>query len=217
MPAHVITVAQQKGGSGKTTLAIHLAVAFAKQGFSTMLFDTDPQGTTSHWHAQRKINDVGLIATSGWRLTRDLAMARAANDIIVIDSPPHAEMDIKVSTRAADLVVVPMQPSPADLWAMRETMNTISGEQRNCMVVLNRVTPRARLTDEMKAKLALMDLPVANTQIGNRVLFQMAMEEGYTVLDAAPSSSSQEIEELATEIAEKVGIGKAKQKVKKTA
>src|SRR4051812_38021831 len=113
MPAYVITVAQQKGGVGKSTLAAHLAVAFAQQGYSTMLFDTDPQGTCTHWHAQRKKDDIGLIATSGWRLTRDLSMAREANDIIIIDTPPHAEMDIKVSVRAADLVIVPIQPSPA--------------------------------------------------------------------------------------------------------
>ncbi|PIZ30984.1 MAG: cobyrinic acid a,c-diamide synthase, partial [Alphaproteobacteria bacterium CG_4_10_14_0_8_um_filter_53_9] len=138
MPAYVITIAQQKGGVGKSTLASHLAVAFSKMGYSTMLFDTDPQGTTTHWHAQRKKSDIGLMATSGWRLTRDLAMAKESNDIIIIDTPPHAEMDIKVSTRAADLVLVPIQPSPADLWAVKETFSTITSESRNSLAVLNR-------------------------------------------------------------------------------
>ncbi|RYG60070.1 MAG: hypothetical protein EON60_08380, partial [Alphaproteobacteria bacterium] len=183
MPAYVITVATQKGGSGKSTLAAHLAVSFAQQGYSTMLFDTDPQGTITHWHAQRKSNDIGLIATSGWRLTRDLSMAREANDIIIIDTPPHAEMDIKVSVRAADMVIIPIQPSPTDVWAVKETFNTISSESRQCMVVLNRVVQRANITVETKQKLKQLDIPVAEQEIGNRVLFAASMESGLTVLD----------------------------------
>ncbi|MDD9912525.1 MAG: ParA family protein [Alphaproteobacteria bacterium] len=215
MSAHVITVAQQKGGSGKTTLAIHLATAFAQRGLSTMLFDTDPQGTASHWHAQRKKNDVGLIATSGWRLTRDLAMAREANDIIIIDTPPHAEMDIKVSTRAADMVLVPLQPSPADVWAVRETMNTIASESSDAMVVMNRVVPRANITKDVADKLKSMDVPVAEHYIGNRVLFAAAMETGMTVLDGFKNPSMAEVNALVDEIAEKMGIASAAKKSSK--
>ncbi|MFZ2587351.1 MAG: ParA family partition ATPase [Alphaproteobacteria bacterium] len=206
MPAYVITVAQQKGGVGKSTLAAHLAVAFAEMGYSTMLFDTDPQGTCAHWRAQRKKDDIGLIATSGWRLTRDLSMAREANDVIVIDTPPHAEMDIKVSTRAADLVVVPIQPSPADLWAVKETINTITGESRNAMVVLNRVIPRANITHEIREKLMQMDVPVAETEIGNRVMFAASMENGLTVLDGFANPSQVEIMAFVKEIATKIGL-----------
>ncbi len=209
MSAHVITVAQQKGGVGKSTLAIHLAVAFAKRGLSTMLFDTDPQGTVSHWHAKRKADDIGLIATSGWRLTRDLTMAREANDIIIIDTPPHAEMDIKVSTRAADMVLVPLQPSPADVWAVRETMNTIAGESSHVMVVLNRVIARANITRDVKEKLAMMDIPVAKTHIGSRVLFAAAMESGLTVLDGFKNISMGEVDCLVDEVSVVFGIEKS--------
>jgi chromosome partitioning protein len=206
MSAHVITVAQQKGGVGKSTLAVHLAVAFAKQGYSTMLFDTDPQGTVSHWHAQRKQSDIGLIATSGWRLTRDLAMAREANDVIIIDTPPHAEMDIKVSTRAADMVMVPLQPSPADLWAVKETMNTVAGESTNAMVVLNRVVARANITKDIQEKLTMMEIPVAKATLGNRVLFAAAMEAGMTVLDGFKNPAMDEMDELVKEVAGILGM-----------
>lgn len=206
MPAVVITVAQQKGGVGKSTLAAHLAVAFAQQGYSTMLFDTDPQGTCTHWHAQRKKGDIGLVATSGWRLTRDLSMARESNDIIVIDTPPHAEMDIKVSVRAADMVLVPIQPSPADVWAVRETFNTISGESRQCMVVLNRVVHRANITEETKQKLMQLEIPVAEQEIGNRVLFAASMESGLTVLDGFANPSQIEITNLVRGLAAKLGL-----------
>lgn len=210
MSAKIITVAQQKGGSGKTTLALHLATAFAKKGLSTMLFDTDPQGTASLWHAKRKMNDVGLLATSGWRLSRDISMAKDSNDVIVIDSPPHAEMDIKVSTRAADLVVVPVQPSPADLWAVKETVKTVAGESKNALVVLNRVVPRAKITNEIAEKLKTMDLNIADTHIGSRVRFASALEEGLTVLDEGQNASFTEISGLADEIGKKVGIGEKK-------
>jgi chromosome partitioning protein len=171
-----------------------------------MLFDTDPQGTCSHWHAQRKKDDIGLIATSGWRLTRDLAMAREANDVIIIDTPPHAEMDIKVSTRAADLVVIPLQPSPADLWAVKETFNTVAGESRNALVVLNRAVFRANITAETKQKLAVLEVPVAETEIGSRVLFAASMETGMTVLDGFANISQAEIMGLVREIAAKIGL-----------
>ncbi|NBX85952.1 MAG: ParA family protein [Proteobacteria bacterium] len=206
MPAVVITVAQQKGGVGKSTLAAHLAVAFAQQGYSTMLFDTDPQGTCTHWHAQRKSPDIGLVATSGWRLTRDLSMAREANDVIIIDTPPHAEMDIKVSVRAADLVLVPIQPSPADVWAVKETFNTIAGESRQCMVVMNRVVHRANITEEVRQKLQTLDIPVAEVELGNRVLFAASMESGLTVLDGFANPAQVEITNLVRSIAAKIGL-----------
>ena len=206
MAAKIITVAQQKGGCGKSTLAMHLAVAYAQKGLATMLFDTDMQGTSSQWHAKRRKNDIGLLATSGWRLSRDLAMAKDSNDVIIIDSPPHAEMDIKVSTRAADLVIVPIQPSPADLWAVRETVKTITAESREALVVLNRVVPRANITAEIVEKIKMMDLPIAKTMIGSRVGFANSMEEGLTVLDEAKSASYKEINALAKEIADHVGI-----------
>lgn len=213
MSAVVITVAQQKGGVGKSTLASHLAVAFAQAGYSTMLFDTDPQGTCTHWHAQRKSNDIGLVATSGWRLTRDLSMARESNDVIIIDTPPHAEMDIKVSVRAADMVLVPMQPSPADVWAVKETFNTIASESRQCMVVLNRVVHRANITEDTKQKLQQLDIPVAEQELGNRVLFAASMESGLTVLDGFANPSQVEITNLVRQLAAKLGLtykGKAK-------
>lgn len=200
MSARIITVAQQKGGAGKTTLAIHLATAFAQRGYSTILFDTDPQGTASQWHGRRRNKEMGLIATSGWRLSKDLNMARGENDIIIIDSPPHTESEAKEAIRAADLVLMPMQPSPADLWAMQETYDMVKKEDRPCMAVLSRVVARASNAGEIRKKLMMLDIPCAEASFGNRVLFADSMAEGKTVLDCGQNVCADEVNALMREM-----------------
>lgn len=201
MTAKIITVAQQKGGAGKTTLAIHLATAFAKRGYSTLLFDTDPQGTATQWHSRRRGKEMGLISTSGWRLSKDLNMAMPENDIIIIDTPPHTESEAKEAIRAADLVLLPMQPSPADLWAMQETFSMVTKLERPALSVLTRVVSRASNVGSIRQKLALLDVPCAENSLGNRVIFADAMAEGKTVLDITGSNpSADEVNALMREI-----------------
>ncbi|NBV54870.1 MAG: hypothetical protein EBR79_04060 [Proteobacteria bacterium] len=115
-------------------------------------------------------------------------------------------MDIKVSVRAADLVLVPIQPSPADVWAVKETFNTIAGESRQCMVVMNRVVHRANITEEVRQKLQTLDIPVAEVELGNRVLFAASMESGLTVLDGFANPAQVEITNLVRSIAAKIGL-----------
>src|SRR5580693_7209919 len=113
----VITIAQRKGGAGKTTLATQFAVTWARRGARVAALDIDPQGSFSAWV-----------------------------DLVVIDAPPHAETEARIAVRAARLVVVPVQPSPLDLWATAETLKMATDERRRSLVVLNRVPPRSRIT-----------------------------------------------------------------------
>src|SRR5690606_34037651 len=120
-----ITIAQQKGGAGKTTMAAHLAVALAQKGNRVGILDIDPQGSLSHWHGIREktygegYTGLQHVAVSGWRVASEVSRMKKQCDFIIIDSPPHTETEARTAIRAADLILLPVQPSPTDLWATK--------------------------------------------------------------------------------------------------
>jgi len=207
MAGRVFTIAQQKGGAGKTTLAIHLAHAWALAGRSVALVDIDPQGSLSAWYQQRVAalgeGRTGLTHAqlSGWRTQREVEKLVQAHEVVVIDSPPHAETEARIAVRAADLVVVPVQPSPMDLWATRPTLDLAKAEKRPALIVLNRVPARGRLVDAVAEKAAELGMPVAASHLGNRIGFAAALMEGLTLLETEPRSRGrEEVEALSAEI-----------------
>ena len=213
MAAKIITVAQQKGGAGKTTLAAHMALAFHAMGKTVGVLDIDPQGSLKAWFDQREALgaapdiDVTLATVAGWRMSNEVDKLRAANDVVVIDSPPHAATEAKNAIRAADLVLIPVQPSPMDLWAVAPTLEICTAEKREALVVLNRVPPRGKLLDAVSAQLKTDKMPLAKTHLGNRVAYAQAMMEGRGVTEAAASSrAAKEIRALAREVAKKIGV-----------
>src|ERR1700732_4974466 len=122
MTATVIAIAQHKGGSGKTTLAAHLAVTWASVGRVVALIDTDPQASLARWH-QRREDRLGrggtglrFAAVSSWRAAGEVARQARENEIVLLDSPANAEA-ARAAIRTADLVLIPVQPSPVDVWA----------------------------------------------------------------------------------------------------
>ncbi len=205
--ATVITVAQQKGGVGKTTVAAQLAVAWAK-GSTVALLDIDPQKSLSAWYKVRQsvlgaeAGGLFLSDISGWRIGTELDRIRRRFDFIIIDSPPHAESDARVAIRSGDLVVVPIQPSPIDLWATRATLGLARQEKCNVLLVVNRLPPRSRLSGLMVSSIREMGLSVAETVLGNRIAFAVSMMEGRGAVETAKNSTAaHEILSLAAEIA----------------
>jgi chromosome partitioning protein len=207
MTGQVITIAQQKGGAGKTTLAIHLAVTWARAGKTTAIVDIDPQGSLSEWYRQR-METLGVEATglthlqiSGWRTQREVERLAKSHDVVVIDSPPHAETDARIAVRTANLVVVPVQPSPMDLWATRPTLELARGEKRPALLVLNRVPARGKLVDAAAGKAMELGVPIALASLGNRIGFAAPLMEGLTLAETDPKSKGvEELEALAAEI-----------------
>jgi chromosome partitioning protein len=201
--AKVITVAQQKGGAGKTTVAAHIAVALAQKGNRVAIIDIDPQGSLGYWHRVREekfgegYTGLTFVSLSGWRVGSEVSRLRKQCDFIIIDSPPHTETEARTAIRSADMIVVPVQPSPTDLWATKATLDLARAEKLPVKVVLNRVPPNSRLAQTIAAELP----ELADTVLGNRVLFASSLMEGRTATEMEPNSTAaQEIKALVKEI-----------------
>ena len=199
-------MAQQKGGAGKTTLVAHLAIAWAETGLRVAVIDIDPQGSLTRWYQTRSelLNGaagIGHIQITGWRTQREVERLTLQNDIVVIDSPPHAQTEARIAVRSAHLVIVPVQPSPMDMWATQPTLDLAREEKVPALIVINRVPPRAKLADELIEMIKGMGAPVAHAQVGNRIQFAAALFEGRSVTESARRTrAAEEIQELAAEI-----------------
>jgi len=206
MTAKTVAIAQQKGGAGKTTIAIQLGVAWARQGYRVAMLDVDPQGSMMAWFGLRQEAGVpsSLVAfdVQGWKLSTEIDRLKNDYDILLVDTPPHAETDARVAVRAASLILVPVQPSPMDLWATKPTLELARREKSQALLILNRLPSRGKLADLIRAKIDAEKMPVAQTVLGNRSAFAASMMEGKGVVETQPKgTAAEEIRGLATEIA----------------
>lgn len=212
MTGRIITIAQQKGGSGKTTIAAHLAVALTRKGHSVAILDVDPQGSLGEWFEARE-RRLGGQATgltfrtaSGWGARREARNLAEDYDYVVVDTPPKSDSEARPGIEVASLVIVPIQPTPVDLWATEPTLAMIAKEKVAGLLVVNRVPQRASLTTEMVTAIRELGCPAAETQIGNRVGFAASMGKGATVLEVEPSGkAASEVDALAGEILQRLG------------
>lgn len=188
--AFVIAVAQRKGGAGKSTIAANLATAFAERGDRVALLDVDPQRSLARWDElrgkSRKARPLHFEAPSGWRIPGILDRLRREADVVLLDTAPHDDTDARVAIRSADVVLVPLQPSAADLWSMDATLDLAKKEGRPVTLVLNRAPAAGRLLESVTAAIRDRGLPLAGATIGNRTAFAQAFMAGLGAVEAAP-------------------------------
>ena len=212
MTPMVLTVAQQKGGAGKTTMAAHLAAFWADKGYPVGLIDVDRQASLTRWYERRQCalkHEAGrmhLSATSGWSIRSEVQRLGREHKIVIIDTPPHGDSESRFALRVASLVIVPVQPSPLDLWATQSVLEMARGE---------RVPARARLTAGMVEQIAKFPVPTASARLGNRVAFAATLVEGVSVADSRLSrepwcfEAANEVTELAAEIVDVLTGGRS--------
>ena len=206
----IVALLNQKGGVGKTTLALHIAGEWARQGKRVIVIDADPQGSALDWSEQRSreslprlFSVVGLARDTLHREAPELA--RDA-DHVVIDGPPRVAGLMRSALLAADVVLIPALPSPFDGWASAEMLKLLDEArifrpQLVARFALNRCGARTVIARETAAALAEHDPPVLTTRIGQRVVFADAARTGRLAAEIdANSSAAREIAALSAEI-----------------
>lgn len=207
MGGHVITIAQQKGGSGKTTLAAHLAVAAQEAGLRVALIDSDPQGSLGRWYMTRLEAQDGdprglkLSTSSAWGVKLETGLLKADHDLVIIDTPPKIDTDLRPALRESDLVIAPVASSQVDLWATEGVIDLADRQDAPVLAVLNRVRKNTRLADEMEAGMAELGCTVAKSVLSNRVAFAESLGKGKTASELQKSgAAAQEVRALLDEV-----------------
>jgi chromosome partitioning protein len=204
----IVSVISQKGGAGKTTLAIHLAVAAEKSGKETAIVDLDPQASATNWKDSRSDETPVVVSAQASRLEPVLKAAEAARaKITLIDTAPHSEGASLAAARAADMILIPCRPSILDLRAISSTIDIAKIAQKPVAVVLNGTPPRGNIAEEAKSAVDGYHVEVCPIRIGQRASFIHALSLGQTAQEYDPQGKgAEEIEKLFRWLCKKLEI-----------
>lgn len=203
----VISVLNQKGGVGKTTLSINLAAALKAAGYSVLLVDADPQGSSMDWAAAREAEPLfSVVSCAKPTIHKTVADIGAGKDFVIIDGAPRVTDLARSCIMASALVLIPVQPSPYDIWASQEIVDLIKEAavykpELQAAFIINRKIPNTAIGRDVEGALAEFELPVIETTIGQRVIFAESAAGGISVMEQdAKSPAAKEITTLAQNV-----------------
>lgn len=202
----VISVLNPKGGSGKTTLTTNLAQALHLRGNKVLIVDSDPQGSARDWHAASEANPLPLVSLDRANNIKTLSSMISSYDHIVLDGAAKLEDIIAAAIKASDFILIPVQPSPYDIWAASDLVDFIKARQEvtdgspRAAFVITRHIEGTRLGDDVRKALDEYELPVFRTAITQRQVYPQTASEGRTVLDGDNAKARNEIGALADEL-----------------
>lgn len=202
----VISILNPKGGCGKTTLSTNLARGLYETGKRVLIVDSDPQGSARDWHAADEDNPLPLVALDRANNIKTLTSMVHSYDFIVIDGAAKLEDMIAAAIKISDFIVIPVQPSPYDIWAASDLVELIKARREvtdgkpEAAFIVNRKIEGTKLGEDVRAALDEYGLPVLQSAITQRQIYPQTASDGRTVFDGDNMKARQEVEAMISEL-----------------
>ena len=203
-----LAIISQKGGAGKTTLALHLAVAAEQAGRAAAIIDLDPQASATGWGDHRQKDKPAVVSSQAARLSQILSAAsKEGAALAIIDTAPHSEHAALAAARSADLILIPCRPAILDLRAINSTIDLAKLAGKPAAVVLNSVPPRGSLGEDADHAIEVYGIDVCPVRIAHRAVFVHSLTVGQTAQEYEPDGKgAREIRRFYKWVCRQVGV-----------
>lgn len=202
----IISVLNPKGGSGKTTISTNIARSLQERGFKVMIVDSDPQGSARDWHAATDNNPLPLISLDRANNIKTLLSVTDSYDYVIVDGAAKLEDMIAAAIKVSDVILIPVQPSPYDLWAASDLVEFIKARQEVtdgkplASFIISRAIQRTKLGHEIGSALKEYEIDIFKTIIMQRQIYPQTASEGKTIFDGTNAEAIKEINLLTDEL-----------------
>lgn len=213
----VISFLNQKGGVGKTTLATNISRAIQQDGNKVLLVDSDPQGSARDWNEVNDGTIVSVIGLDRESLAHDIEAVRSDYDFIVIDGAPQIAKMSAAAVKISDVIVIPVQPSPYDIWACSDLVEIIELRKEvkpdlKVFFLINRAIKNTKLEGEVKVALQDYKFPILETYTTQRIIYPTVASDGKTVFESSDKKAIEEIDNIKNELMKGIKNGAADKK-----